>query len=68
MAYGTIPIAHATGGLRDTIAPFQPDKAGAYLFHNRLFELDVRASVGNAHDRRPARHHSAFPADKSGAH
>jgi starch synthase len=28
MAYGTVPIAHATGGLRDTIAPFQPDKAG----------------------------------------
>ena len=29
MAYGTVPIAHATGGLRDTIAQFQPDKAGA---------------------------------------
>ena len=24
MAYGTAPIAHATGGLRDTVIPFNP--------------------------------------------
>ena len=24
MAYGTAPIAHATGGLRDTVLPFNP--------------------------------------------
>jgi glycogen synthase len=26
MAYGTVPIAHATGGLRDTVIPFDPWK------------------------------------------
>ena len=30
MAYGTVPIAHATGGLRDTVLPFDPWK-GAFL-------------------------------------
>ena len=29
MRYGTVPIAHATGGLRDTIASYDPDAAGA---------------------------------------
>ena len=24
MAYGTVPVAHATGGLRDTVVPFNP--------------------------------------------
>lgn len=24
MAYGTAPVAHATGGLRDTVIPFNP--------------------------------------------
>ncbi len=24
MAYGTVPVAHATGGLRDTVLPFDP--------------------------------------------
>jgi glycogen synthase len=24
MAYGTVPIAHATGGLKDTVIPFNP--------------------------------------------
>ena len=28
MRYGTIPIAHATGGLRDTIKDFNPFVAG----------------------------------------
>ena len=26
MAYGAVPIAHATGGLRDTVIPFDPWK------------------------------------------
>lgn len=26
MAYGTVPVAHATGGLRDTVLPFDPWK------------------------------------------
>ena len=29
MRYGTVPIAHATGGLRDTIADFDPHAPGA---------------------------------------
>ena len=29
MRYGTVPIAHATGGLRDTISDFDPHAAGA---------------------------------------
>ena len=24
MAYGTVPVAHSTGGLRDTVIPFNP--------------------------------------------
>ena len=31
MRYGTVPIAHATGGLRDTIADFNPHATGAAL-------------------------------------
>ena len=29
MRYGTVPIAHATGGLRDTIHSYNSDAAGA---------------------------------------
>ena len=35
MAYGTAPVAHATGGLRDTVLPFNPwDGAHPPLFRN----------------------------------
>lgn len=29
MRYGTIPIVHATGGLRDTVQDYNPDSLGA---------------------------------------
>ena len=29
MRYGTVPVAHATGGLRDTIANYEPNASGA---------------------------------------
>ena len=28
MRYGTIPIVHATGGLRDTVQDYNPDSLG----------------------------------------
>ena len=28
MRYGTIPIVHATGGLRDTVQDYNPDTLG----------------------------------------
>ena len=30
MRYGTVPIAHATGGLRDTITEFNPFAEGKF--------------------------------------
>lgn len=34
MRYGTIPIAHATGGLRDTIEDYNPFADGELALHN----------------------------------
>ena len=31
MRYGTIPIVHATGGLRDTVQDYNPDSLGLCL-------------------------------------
>ena len=33
MRYGTVPVAHATGGLRDTIQEFNPFSDGVALPH-----------------------------------
>lgn len=33
MRYGTIPIAHATGGLRDTIEDYNPFAQGVVMHH-----------------------------------
>ena len=35
MRYGTIPIAHATGGLRDTIDDYNPFAGGTPHCHSR---------------------------------
>ncbi|CAL8470831.1 g10373 [Coccomyxa elongata] len=39
MAYGTVPVAHATGGLRDTVIPFNPwDGTGTGALQQRGME------------------------------
>ena len=42
MRYGTVPVAHATGGLRDTIANYEPSAAGA-LSRTRFFDDEPSA-------------------------
>jgi glycosyltransferase involved in cell wall biosynthesis len=37
--YGTVPLAHATGGLRDTIADFNPHATGARACTRRFANL-----------------------------
>ena len=37
MAYGTVPVAHATGGLRDTIEDFNPFAKGEKQHHNHMW-------------------------------
>jgi glycogen synthase len=39
MRYGTVPIAHATGGLRDTIEDFNPFAEGNFLSRHPQSEL-----------------------------
>ena len=41
MAYGTAPIAHATGGLRDTVIPFNPWD-GAHMAPPAMHHAHVR--------------------------
>lgn len=38
MRYGTIPIVHATGGLRDTVQDYNPDTLGKLIL-----QLPVKA-------------------------
>ena len=38
MRYGTIPIVHATGGLRDTVQDYNPDSLGELIL-----QLPVKA-------------------------
>lgn len=52
MRYGSIPIAHATGGLRDTIEDFNPFAAGkaVQLHHaNRKWSLCPVLMLCHAH-------------------
>ena len=37
MAYGTAPVAHATGGLRDTVLPFNPWDGAQTLFLSHIY-------------------------------
>lgn len=48
MRYGTIPVAHATGGLRDTIADYNPHASGAQKLPN-VFGPGLAQSCFNLH-------------------
>ena len=46
MRYGTIPIVHATGGLRDTVQDYNPDSLGLCLlsYTYRVLEVVLRTA------------------------
>ena len=46
MRYGTVPIAHATGGLRDTIRSYDPHAAGARLSGQGAYASATSYSCG----------------------
>ncbi|WIA09124.1 hypothetical protein OEZ85_008536 [Tetradesmus obliquus] len=49
MAYGTVPIVHAVGGLRDTVTPFNPfENKGTGWTFERADAEQMRHAVGNA--------------------
>lgn len=59
MRYGTVPIARATGGLKDTILPFDPDSGTGSGFLFGPFRADslsdsIQEAFGVWHDDRPA--------------
>ena len=48
MRYGTVPIAHATGGLRDTIANYTPEAEGTpspNLMPEALYPMPISACL-----------------------
>ena len=56
MRYGTIPIVTATGGLRDTVDPYEPDSGGGTGFFvngtgGRSIYAAVERAVAVFHDR-----------------
>jgi starch synthase len=48
MRYGTVPVVHATGGLRDTVPPADKDGKGGLGFTFQSYNAhDFMASVKN---------------------
>jgi len=45
MRYGTVPIAHATGGLRDTIANYDPNASGGLLLVHSAVCIQQRLAL-----------------------
>ncbi|KAG2499843.1 hypothetical protein HYH03_002134 [Edaphochlamys debaryana] len=49
MAYGTVPIVHAVGGLRDTVKPYNPfENAGTGWTFDRAEPNKLREAISNA--------------------
>jgi starch synthase len=49
MAYGTVPIVHAVGGLRDTVKPFDPfNQTGTGWTFERAEADQMRGACWNA--------------------
>jgi len=49
MAYGTVPVVHAVGGLRDTVKPYNPyDNSGTGWTFDWADAGNFRDAIGNA--------------------
>lgn len=49
MAYGTVPLVHSVGGLRDTVKPYNPfDNTGTGWTFERAEASKLREAINNA--------------------